>query len=196
MKTGGQRRKPARGKVVLSDIKLRKNDKFDFKLRNIQVANLSSFSVAHNSIQSQHTRSKYQPSGFIIKGLNFGKILKMEIQEIELDKHIRLLDSPGVVLLSNKDIDPIELMLHYTIPEFKSVDQFLALVARKLGRLKKGARPDITAAAKHVNLYYLSNTFKSVLFTQRKKYFCFEVFIIKDIFYIKVSSHTTILINI
>lgn len=32
-----------------------------------------------------------------------------EIQEIELDKHIRLLDSPGVVLISNKDLDPIEV---------------------------------------------------------------------------------------
>ncbi|VDN39013.1 unnamed protein product [Cylicostephanus goldi] len=42
------------------------------------------------------------------------------------------------------------LMLHYSIPEFNSTDQFLALVARKLGRLKKGARPDTNAAAKHV----------------------------------------------
>ncbi|KIH64885.1 hypothetical protein ANCDUO_04803 [Ancylostoma duodenale] len=103
-----------------------------------------------------------------------------EIQEIELDKHIRLIDSPGVVLLSANDLDPVEvalrnairvdslidpiapvyailrrcsketLMLHYSIPEFNSTDQFLALVARKLGRLKKGARPDTNAAAKHV----------------------------------------------
>uniref|UniRef100_A0A0K0D0T3 Guanine nucleotide-binding protein-like 3 homolog n=1 Tax=Angiostrongylus cantonensis TaxID=6313 RepID=A0A0K0D0T3_ANGCA len=103
-----------------------------------------------------------------------------EIQEIELDKHIRLIDSPGVVLLSAKDLDPVEvalknairidslvdyvgpvcailrrcpketLMLHYCIPEYHSTDQFLALVARKLGRLKKGARPDTNAAAKHV----------------------------------------------
>ncbi|EYC27727.1 hypothetical protein Y032_0008g151 [Ancylostoma ceylanicum] len=103
-----------------------------------------------------------------------------EIQEIELDKHIRLIDSPGVVLLSASDLDPVEvalrnairvdslidpvapvyailrrcsketLMLHYSIPEFNSTDQFLALVARKLGRLKKGARPDTNAAAKHV----------------------------------------------
>ncbi|PIO75241.1 GNL3L/Grn1 putative GTPase [Teladorsagia circumcincta] len=101
-------------------------------------------------------------------------------KEIELDKHIRLIDSPGVVLLSAKDLDPVEvalrnairvdnlmdpiapviailrrcskqtLMLHYSIPEFNSTEQFLALVARKLGRLKKGARPDTNAAAKHV----------------------------------------------
>ncbi|CAJ0606935.1 unnamed protein product [Cylicocyclus nassatus] len=103
-----------------------------------------------------------------------------EIQEIEIDKHIRLIDSPGVVLLGANDLDPVEvalknairvdslmdpvapvyailrrcskemLMLHYSIPEFNSTDQFLALVARKLGRLKKGARPDTNAAAKHV----------------------------------------------
>ncbi|KHJ98807.1 hypothetical protein OESDEN_01213 [Oesophagostomum dentatum] len=103
-----------------------------------------------------------------------------EIQEIELDKHIRLIDSPGVVLLSASNLDPVEvalrnairvdslldpvapvyailrrcskemLMLHYSISEFNSTDQFLALVARKLGRLKKGARPDTNAAAKHV----------------------------------------------
>ncbi|KJH51328.1 hypothetical protein DICVIV_02531 [Dictyocaulus viviparus] len=103
-----------------------------------------------------------------------------EIQEVELDKHIRLIDSPGVVLVDSKDLDPVEvalknvvsvdslvdyiapisailrrcskqmLMLHYIIPEFNSTEQFLALVARKLGRLKKGARPDINAAAKHV----------------------------------------------
>ena len=42
-------------------------------------------------------------------------------------------------------------MLHYSISEFNSTEQFLALVARKLGRLKKGARPDTNAAAKHVS---------------------------------------------
>ncbi|KAK6027454.1 hypothetical protein OSTOST_06517, partial [Ostertagia ostertagi] len=112
--------------------------------------------------------------------LLFQIVLFREIQEIELDKHIRLIDSPGVVLLSAKDLDPVEvalrnairvdnlmdpiapviailrrcskqtLMLHYSIPEFNSTEQFLALVARKLGRLKKGARPDTNAAAKHV----------------------------------------------
>lgn len=44
-------------------------------------------------------------------------------------------------------------MMHYNIPEYKSCDQFLSLVARKLGRLKKGARPDINAAAKSVLLF-------------------------------------------
>lgn len=106
--------------------------------------------------------------------------LTRHMQEIELDKHIRLIDSPGVVLASKEDFDPTELalknalrvenledpalvvsailrrcsvnvlMLHYIIPEFSDCDQFLALVARKLGRMKKGGRPDLNAAAKHV----------------------------------------------
>ncbi|GMR39690.1 hypothetical protein PMAYCL1PPCAC_09885, partial [Pristionchus mayeri] len=103
-----------------------------------------------------------------------------QMQEVELDKNIRLIDSPGVILASNKDLDPVEvalknairvdsledptvpvlailrrcsketLMLHYVIPEFSSPDHFLALVARKLGRLKKGGTADLNAAARHV----------------------------------------------
>lgn len=49
------------------------------------------------------------------------------------------------------------MMLHYSIPEFKSTEQFLALIARKLGRLKKGARPDTNAAAKHVSFLLLES---------------------------------------
>lgn len=103
-----------------------------------------------------------------------------QMQEVELDKNIRLIDSPGVILASNKDLDPVEvalknairvdslddptvpvlailrrcsketLMMHYVIPEFSSPDHFLALVARKLGRLKKGGTSDLNAAARHV----------------------------------------------
>ena len=43
-------------------------------------------------------------------------------------------------------------MLQYNIPEFEDCDSFLALIARKIGRLKKGARPDINAAARKVSL--------------------------------------------
>lgn len=42
-------------------------------------------------------------------------------------------------------------MLHFNIPEFNDCDQFLALLARKLGRMKKGGRPDMNAAARHVS---------------------------------------------
>lgn len=103
-----------------------------------------------------------------------------QLQEVELDKHIRLIDSPGVVLATAGEMDPVEmalknalrvealtdsvapvmaiirrwskdaLMLHYNIPDFNTCEEFLALLARKIGRLKKGGRPDINAAAKKV----------------------------------------------
>lgn len=41
-------------------------------------------------------------------------------------------------------------MEHFQIPHFDNHEVFLALVARKLGRLLKGGIPDIHAAAKHV----------------------------------------------
>lgn len=41
-------------------------------------------------------------------------------------------------------------MLHYTIGQFNSCEQFLALLAKRFGRIKKGGRPDSTAAARQV----------------------------------------------
>ncbi|KAK0395492.1 hypothetical protein QR680_001305 [Steinernema hermaphroditum] len=106
--------------------------------------------------------------------------LTKQLQEIELDKHIRLIDSPGVVLAAKDKLDTVEvalknavriealedpvapvqailrrcsvetLMKHYKIPEFRECDQFLALVARKMGKLSKGGRPNMNAAAKQV----------------------------------------------
>ncbi|VDK72686.1 unnamed protein product [Litomosoides sigmodontis] len=103
-----------------------------------------------------------------------------QVQEVDLDKHIRLLDSPGVILESKGCLDsseialknairvesiadptaPIQailrrcsrdsLILHYEIPEFKTCDEFLSYIARKGGRLKKGGRPDLNAAARKV----------------------------------------------
>lgn len=116
-----------------------------------------------------------------------------QMQEVELGRLIRLLDSPGVVLANSAQLDPSEyalknavrietladpvqpvlailrrcsrdmvrahacdnihhtqLMLQYNIAEFKDADEFLALIALKIGVLKKGARPDINAAAKRV----------------------------------------------
>jgi len=102
------------------------------------------------------------------------------LQEVILDKHIRLIDSPGVVLASREQFDPVEialknalrvealedpispivailrrctvhtLMMHFNIGQFSDADEFLSLIARKFGRLKKGGRPDIKAAAKCV----------------------------------------------
>lgn len=41
-------------------------------------------------------------------------------------------------------------MLHYNLADFSSVDQFLAQLARRIGKLRRGARPDLNAAAKRV----------------------------------------------
>ena len=44
-------------------------------------------------------------------------------------------------------------MMQYNMPEFNSVDQFLAILARRMGRLRKGARPDVNAAARKVGKF-------------------------------------------
>ena len=99
------------------------------------------------------------------------------IQEVYLDKDIVLLDSPGVVLSKDnsdslilrnvikvEDVeDPItpvealvmrvnrkEVLREYRIPNFNTVNEFLASVARKTGKLIKGGIPDTKAAAKIV----------------------------------------------
>lgn len=51
----------------------------------------------------------------------------------------------------------LQLILHYEIPEFKTCDEFLAYISRKIGRLKKGGRPDLNAAARKVSEYCLQN---------------------------------------
>ncbi|VDK61332.1 unnamed protein product [Gongylonema pulchrum] len=56
------------------------------------------------------------------------------------------------------------MILHYVIPEFKTCDEFLAYIARKIGRLKKGGRPDMSAAAKKVLVDW--NTGKLRYFTE------------------------------
>ncbi|KRZ04308.1 Guanine nucleotide-binding protein-like 3 -like protein, partial [Trichinella zimbabwensis] len=100
------------------------------------------------------------------------------IQEIALDKNITLIDSPGVVLAKKASFDhaelalknvvrietvqdvftPVEailrrcsrekLMLLYNLPKFQSSDEFLSLLARKMGRLKKGGIPNLKMAAR------------------------------------------------
>jgi nuclear GTP-binding protein len=99
------------------------------------------------------------------------------IQEIYIDKDISILDSPGVILSKDNadslilrnvikvdDLDdPVtpcealvmrvnrkELLREYKIPNFNTINEFLASVARKTGKLSKGAIPDINASAKIV----------------------------------------------
>ena len=99
-----------------------------------------------------------------------------DIQEISLDKQIKLLDCPGIVFSagseSNSDIvlrncvkveqleDPIfpvdsilkrchkiQLLELYKIPNFDSTQEFLAHIAKKKGKLVKGGIPNYKAAA-------------------------------------------------
>ena len=42
------------------------------------------------------------------------------------------------------------VMLHYTIPNFSNVQEFLSLVAKRFGKLKKGGVGDVESAAKMV----------------------------------------------
>lgn len=101
------------------------------------------------------------------------------MQEVILDKNIRLLDSPGIVFADGDSsatalrncvnieeledvLTPIQAVLEkcpqqylmqlYSIPRFQEQDctSFLALVARNTGRLKKGGIPNIDAAARAV----------------------------------------------
>jgi nuclear GTP-binding protein len=101
------------------------------------------------------------------------------MQEVILDKNIRLLDSPGVVFADADQgstvlrncvnveemedvVTPIEeilnrcpaayLMQLYAIPKFSAQDTmgFLALVARSTGKLKKGGIPHTDAAARGI----------------------------------------------
>jgi len=100
------------------------------------------------------------------------------MQEVKLDKHIKLLDSPGVVMAKDHDSaslvlkncirvesleDPLEpiklllercskenLMIRYKIADFKDATEFLTHIATKYGKIKKGGIIDISKAAQLV----------------------------------------------
>merc|ERR1711872_284435 len=94
----------------------------------------------------------------------------------KLDKNIKMIDSPGIVMSSS--VDPVErvlrnctrldlagieaslvvehilrrcstqqIMLQYGVPNFKDTTEFLTMMAQKMGRLKKGGVPDVEKAA-------------------------------------------------
>jgi len=100
-----------------------------------------------------------------------------DLQEVRLDSHIKLIDSPGVLLNENDNsvdlvlknavrVDSVDgfaavndimercdfnvLMQVYQIAEFSKTSEFLFLVAQKTGKLKKGGVPDIEQAARLV----------------------------------------------
>jgi nuclear GTP-binding protein len=102
------------------------------------------------------------------------------LQEIHLDKNIKLIDCPGIVFSRNpaKDsietllrncvklellddpISPVEtvisrcdrqqLMMLYGLPVFNSSQEFLVLLAQQRGKLKKGGVADLEGAARSV----------------------------------------------
>ncbi|KAG5252157.1 guanine nucleotide-binding protein [Salix suchowensis] len=105
--------------------------------------------------------------------------LTRSMQEVQLDKNVKLLDCPGVVMLKSVESDasialrnckrieklddpvgPVNEILKlcpdrllvtlYKIPSFDSVDDFLQKVATVRGRLKKGGIVDVDAAARIV----------------------------------------------
>ncbi|XP_009124541.1 guanine nucleotide-binding protein-like NSN1 [Brassica rapa] len=106
--------------------------------------------------------------------------LTRSLQEVHLDKNVKLLDCPGVVLLKESSAndasialrnckriekleDPVSpvkeilklcstqmLVTLYKIPSFEGVDDFLYKVATVRGKLKKGGLVDIEAAARIV----------------------------------------------
>jgi len=100
-------------------------------------------------------------------------------QEIHLDKHVKLLDTPGIVfpkatdasddlILRNvvkieqvedpmspvatilKRCNKVTLLSIYKIPDYTTVDEFLGHIAKKVGKLRKGGVPNLQAAAKIV----------------------------------------------
>ncbi|XP_054880974.1 guanine nucleotide-binding protein-like 3-like protein [Poeciliopsis prolifica] len=100
------------------------------------------------------------------------------LQEVHLDKHIKLLDCPGIVMATSTSdaamilrncvkieqlvdpLPPVEAILrrcnkaqiteHYGVPDFQTAPEFLALLARRQGKLRKGGLPDTDKAAKSV----------------------------------------------
>lgn len=105
--------------------------------------------------------------------------LTRSMQEVQLDKNVKLLDCPGVVMLKTAGNDatvalrnckrieklddpvgPVKEILKlcpdsvlvslYKIPSFDSVDDFLQKVATVRGKLKKGGIVDIDATARIV----------------------------------------------
>ncbi|NXM81874.1 GNL3 protein, partial [Oenanthe oenanthe] len=111
-------------------------------------------------------------------GLARGVTKSMQI--VQLDKQIKMLDSPGIIadpsnsalaLALRSIIDPEgsdsadvlegvnaiinhcskqQVMMHYNIPDFRDPEEFLSLLAQKRGMLKKGGVPDIENMAKLV----------------------------------------------
>ncbi|XP_038668488.1 guanine nucleotide-binding protein-like 3 isoform X2 [Scyliorhinus canicula] len=113
-----------------------------------------------------------------MRACNVGQVrgLTKSMQEVHIDKQIKVLDSPGIIASSSNsavalslrnivDIEALEnptsvaelilrncnkqqVMLQYNVPDFKTSLEFLTLLARKRSMLKKGGIPDVERAAR------------------------------------------------
>jgi len=100
------------------------------------------------------------------------------VQEVVITKNIKILDSPGIVMATGDNEsavvlrncvkvesldDPItpvdmilsrcdkhQMMMKYNIGNYEDTNGFLSLLAVRYGKLKKGGKPNVTAAAKSV----------------------------------------------
>lgn len=101
------------------------------------------------------------------------------MQEVALDSKIMLLDSPGIVMATGDASDttialrnalridsledaiaPVEvilkrtgkeyMMLQYNLSNFETTQEFLCILAKRTGQLRKGAVPDVFGAAKKI----------------------------------------------
>merc|ERR1712183_577544 len=109
-------------------------------------------------------------------GVGSTSIIK-SMKDVVICKNIKVLDSPGIVMAtgdgnneasvvlrncvkvealtdSKPAVEEIinrcnneQLMMKYNIESFSDVDQFLMLIAKRYGKLKKGGRPNINQAA-------------------------------------------------
>jgi len=126
------------------------------------------------------------------------------MQEVQLDSKVKLLDSPGMVLASGNMTDasvalrnavrvdglddpvtPVQailqrcpkqqMMLQYNVSEFDGVSEFLSLMARGMGKLKKGGVPDHIMAARLVLNDWNSGKIKYFTHPPESKNECREI---------------------
>jgi len=136
-----------------------------------------------NSLRRAKACSMGSTSGFV-----------KSVKDLVSSKNIKILDTPGIVMAKengNNDASVIlrncvktelladskpaveeiiqrcnneQLMMMYNIGSFKNVDQFLMMIAKKYGKLKKGGRPNVNQAAKQILNDWISE--KILYYTQ------------------------------
>ncbi|KAF8423182.1 P-loop containing nucleoside triphosphate hydrolase protein [Boletus edulis BED1] len=81
-----------------------------------------------------------------------------DLQTVQLERGLKIIDSPGVVFDEDEDED-LEILSRtermtlqniYGLPEFSNTLEFLTMLALSSGRLLKGGTPDVLSAARQV----------------------------------------------